>query len=58
MRIVADTNVVVSGFLWDGNERRLMDAARDAIVSLHTSETLLAEFEEVLARPKFGPVNC
>src|SRR6266404_1043499 len=54
MRLVADTNIVVSGFLWDGNERRLMDAARDEIINLYTSETLLEEFEKVLARPKFA----
>ena len=54
MRIVADTNVVVAGFLWDGNERRFMDAARDGIVELFVSPALLDEFEDVISRPKFA----
>ncbi|MEO7674888.1 MAG: putative toxin-antitoxin system toxin component, PIN family [Pyrinomonadaceae bacterium] len=53
MRIVADTNIVVSGILWNGNERRLMDAARDGIIEIVSSPTLLGEFENVLSRPKF-----
>lgn len=53
MRVVADTNIVVSGFLWNGNERRLMDAARDGIIELCTSSALLDEFDDVLSRPKF-----
>ena len=54
MRIVADTNVVVSRFLWHGPERQLMDAARESIVELFTSQDLLAEFDDVLSRPKFS----
>lgn len=54
MRVVADTNIVVSGFLWDGNERRLMDSARDGIVELFTSPALLDDFENVISRPKFA----
>jgi len=53
MLVVADTNVIVSGFLWNGNERRLLDAARDGIIELFTSPTLLEELEDVLSRPKF-----
>ena len=55
MRVVADTNVVVSGLLWHGNERRLLDAARDGFVELFTSKELLAELEDVLGRSKFAP---
>lgn len=54
MHIVADTNVVVSGFLWNGNERRLMDAARDGIITLVTCKELLTELADVLSRPKFS----
>lgn len=53
MRIVADTNVVVSGFLWSGNERLLLDAARDGIVELFVSSKMLREIEKVLDRSKF-----
>ncbi len=54
MRVVADTNIVVSGLLWRGKPRQILDAARDGIIELFTSPTLLEELEEVLTRPKFG----
>ena len=54
MRIVADTNTVLSGLLWQGPPRRLLDLARERKVSLYTSVTLLAELAEVIARDKFS----
>ena len=53
MRTVADTNIVVSGLLWRGPPRQLLDAARQGTVELFTSGALLAELEEVLQREKF-----
>ena len=57
MRIVADTNTVLSGLLWGGPPRRLIDLARARSLSLHTSVILLAELAEVIARDKFAPFN-
>lgn len=54
MRAVADTNTVVSGLLWPGNPRRVLDAARTGALQLYTSAVLLAELDEVLQRPKFA----
>ncbi len=54
MRIVADTNTVLSGLLWQGPPRRLLDLARERKVSLYTSLTLLAELAEVIGRDKFA----
>jgi hypothetical protein len=54
MRISADTNVVLSGLLWQGPPRRLIDLARERKVSLYTRVTLLAELAEVIARDKFA----
>jgi len=54
VRIVADTNTVVSGLLWQGAPRRLVDACRRQKLALVTSPALLAELAEVLARDKFG----
>ena len=53
MRVVADTNVVVSGLLWQGPSRQLLNAARQGTLELFTSGALLAELEEVLQREKF-----
>ncbi len=53
-RIVPDTNIVVSGLLWRGNPRRILDAARDRIIELYTSSVLLEELADVLSREKFA----
>ena len=53
MRIVADTNTVLSGLLWAGPPRRLLDRARERSLTLCTSATLLAELAEVIVRDKF-----
>ena len=53
-RIVSDTNIIVSGLLWRGNPRRILDAARDGIIELYTSPVLLEELEDVLSREKFA----
>jgi putative PIN family toxin of toxin-antitoxin system len=52
--VVADTNTIVSGLLWLGNPRRVLDAARTGAVQLYTTAGLLAELDEVLQRPKFA----
>ena len=54
MRIVADTNVVVSAFLWGGVPKQLLAAARTQSVTFYTSAALIAELEEILAREKFA----
>lgn len=53
MRIVADTNTLVSGLLWQGAPRRLVDLGRNGPIRLVTSLALLAELAEVLGRDKF-----
>lgn len=54
MRIVADTNTVLSGLLWQGPPRQIIDAARAGLITLHTSVVLLAEFAEIIGRGKFA----
>jgi uncharacterized protein len=53
MRIVADTNIVVSGFLFGGTPLRVLEAGKLGIVELCTSQILLDEFAEVIERPCF-----
>ena len=50
MRIVLDTNVVVSALIWGGTPYRLIQAATDGDVELCTSPALLIELREVLGR--------
>lgn len=54
MRIVADTNIVLSGLLWQGPPRRLIDLARERNLTLCTSLMLLAELAEVIGRLQFA----
>lgn len=54
MFIVADTNTVLSGLLWQGPPRRLIDLARARAITLCTSSILVAELAEVIGRGKFA----
>ncbi len=54
MRVVADTNTVVSGLLWSGAPRKVLDAARKGSIQLFTSAALLVELEDVLGRDKLA----
>lgn len=50
MRLVLDTNVVVSALLWGGAPYRLIEAAAAGDIELATSPALLAELREMLER--------
>ena len=54
MRIVADTNTVLSSLLWHGAPRRLLDLARERKITPCTSLVLLAELADIMARDKFA----
>jgi putative PIN family toxin of toxin-antitoxin system len=54
VRAVADTNTVVSAFLWGGAPAEVLTAARAQRLTLFTSAALIAELEDVLARAKFA----
>ena len=53
MKVVADTNTLISGFLWNGAPAQLLDAALESRFTIFTSKTLLDEFEVTLSAPKF-----
>lgn len=55
MRLVLDTNVVLSALLWGGQPLRLLQAAVDGDIELFTSPVLAAELGEILVRPRFAP---
>jgi putative PIN family toxin of toxin-antitoxin system len=54
VRLVLDTNTVVSGLLWNRNPSLLIDAALQGRVEIFTSEALLLELEDVLPRHKLA----
>ncbi len=51
MRLVLDTNVVISALVWGGVPYQLLQAAAAGTVDLYTSPVLLDELRGVLARP-------
>jgi putative PIN family toxin of toxin-antitoxin system len=54
VRLVLDTNTVVSGLLWDKTASLLIKAALQGRVEIFTSQALLLELEDVLPRRKFA----
>lgn len=50
VRVVLDTNVVVSGLLWANTPRQVLDAVRDGRLTAFTSLALLDELADVLGR--------
>ncbi len=51
--LLLDTNVALSALLWSGAPAFILDAARGGRVALFTSQELLDELKDVLARPQF-----
>jgi putative PIN family toxin of toxin-antitoxin system len=50
VRIVIDTNVLISAIFWGGKPKQLLNKVRRGEVTFLTSEDLLNEFKEVLMR--------
>lgn len=48
MRVVIDTNVLISAIFWAGKPKLLLNSVRRGEITFLTSETLLAELKEVL----------
>ncbi len=54
MKVVLDTNVLVSAVLFGGNPRRVLETIIEGEVRLALSREILHELEGVLLRKKFG----
>ena len=54
MRVVLDTNVILSGILFGGKPRRILEAAIAGAFKMLISEATVSELKGVLQRPKFG----
>ena len=53
-RVVLDSNVIISGFLFGGPPARLLELAVAGRIHCFTSLPILDEVREVLQRPEFG----
>jgi len=54
VRIVLDTNIIVSAVAFGGNPREVLKLCIEGHHILITCSALIAEIESVLTRPKFG----
>jgi predicted nucleic acid-binding protein len=57
VRLVLDTNTVISGLLWHDAPAKI-DAALAGQIELFTSDALLLELADVLPRAKFNWVDA
>jgi putative PIN family toxin of toxin-antitoxin system len=56
MKVVLDTNVLVSAFLWHGTAKEVFVFAEQGICSICVTQEILNELERVLAYPKFEKI--
>lgn len=54
MRLVADTNVVISALLWSGTPKVLFALGETNDINFYTSRALLDELADVLSRKKLA----
>jgi len=55
MRVVIDVNVWISGLLWGGVPRRVLELVKNQQITIFVSDTLLQEMETTLRRAKLRP---
>ncbi len=54
MRVVLDTNVLISAVVYGGNPREILQAAISKAIQMSVSDALVKELRDVLHRPQFG----
>ncbi len=54
LKIVLDTNIFISGILFGGKPRKIIESIIEGKVELYLSSGILNEIKEVLEREKFG----
>ena len=53
MKVVADTNIIISGLLWNGNESDILKLIKLGELTNFISPEIIMELENVLSRKKF-----
>jgi len=56
LKLVLDTNTIISAFFWEGNEAELFRKIEQGKAKLYITSEILKEVEEVIKRPKFDRV--
>ena len=53
IKVVLDTNIYISGFLFGGNSREILNLITEGKLQLFISDDILLELKSVLQREKF-----
>lgn len=56
LKLVLDTNTIVSAFFWEGNEAELLRKIEQGKAKVYITREILKEVEQVIKRPKFNQV--
>ena len=56
LKLVLDTNTIISGFLWEGNEAELIRRIERKEALFFTNKEILDEVRDVISRPKFQDI--
>jgi putative PIN family toxin of toxin-antitoxin system len=56
LKLVLDTNTLVSAFFWEGNEAELLRKIEQGKAKLYITNEILKEIKEVIKRPKFNEI--
>lgn len=54
LKVVFDTNILVSAWFWEGNESKLIEHVEEGIIHGYSSKQLLRELSRALRYPKFN----
>ena len=54
MKVVLDSNIFISGIIFGGNPRKIIELVIEGKIQLFMSPDILREIKEVLERDKFG----
>ncbi len=56
LKLVLDTNTLISAFFWEGNEAELLRKIEQGKARLYITGDILSEIEQVIKRSKFNDV--
>ena len=54
LKVVFDTNVLISAWFWEGNESRLIKCVEEGIIDGYSSAQLFEELRRTLRYPRFS----
>ena len=54
MKVVLDTNIFISAFLWTGNPRKVLKRIANGFDELYITDDILKEIASALSRKKFN----